>query len=389
MLFLMFCYIGITCICLCAGILFYSFFCREGGQRTIIHFILTGLMLVTAIGQWIALVLPLNALSLFFIFGLIIVFTIARRKQVWNLLLNFKGNFEVRDKTFVGCFFCLFLMIMVLNAGPFIMDDTDSYHIQAVKWIQEYGSVPGIANLHLRFGFNSSWFASIALFSFPVHGLKAYGALNGLLSIWICYYLLHSIFYSIKNNRFQNKGATIASLVLIILCLLVWPMIRGSAVNMNYDFINTCCIIILFVDLFKTGEKYRIEWLIWPLYLFTVRMMNFPLLILNLVFILHLLKQHFFRKVLICFFGALIFVVPFLMRNCILSGYIFFPVYQVNLFSFDWKADRLQLIEISRYIKYFNRVNPMFQPLRRQRICLFPVGYSAGLPIFSVMINCC
>jgi hypothetical protein len=46
-----------------------------------------------------------------------------------------------------------------------------------------------------------------------------------------------------------------------------------------------------------------------------------------------------------------------------LSGYAFFPVYQLDFFSFDWKVEKLKLIEISRYIKYFNRVNPMFLPL--------------------------
>ncbi len=74
------------------------------------------------------------------------------------------------------------------------MDDTSSYHIQMVKWIQEFGSVPGIANLHLRFGFNSSWFTSIALFSYPVSGLNIYSSLNGLLSIWTGYFLLEKVF---------------------------------------------------------------------------------------------------------------------------------------------------------------------------------------------------
>lgn len=372
MLFLMFCYIGITCICLWAGILFYSFFYRDGGRRTVIHFMLTGLMVVTAIGQWIVLVLPLNALSLIFIFVLCVVFTIMRREQVWDLFQYSVASLRSKDLLFFGCFFCYFLMILVLNAGPFMMDDTDSYHIQAVKWIQEYGSVPGIANLHLRFGFNSSWFVSIALFNFPIHGLNTYGALNGLLSIWICYYFLDILFSSIRNNHLKDKGIAVASLAIFVLCLLNWPMIRGSADSMNYDFISTCCIIILFVDLFKTEEQNRIEWLIWPVYLFTVRMMNFPLVILSLFFVIHLLNKNSFRKLLLSFFGALIFVVPFLIRNCILSGYAFFPVYQLDFFSFDWKVDKLQLIEITRYIKYFNRVNPMFQPLSVTENLHFP-----------------
>ena len=65
-------------------------------------------------------------------------------------------------------------MILVMNAGPTIMDDTDSYHIQMIKWARDYGSVPGIANLHLRYGFNSSWFISVALLSPAIKGVNSY-----------------------------------------------------------------------------------------------------------------------------------------------------------------------------------------------------------------------
>ncbi len=372
MLFLMFCYVGITCICLWAGILFYSFIYGEGHQRTVIHYILTGLMVVTAIGQWIVLVLPLNAKALFFITSLFIIFTIIRRERAWNLLLNITGNIKGGNKLFFVCFFCYFLMILVLNAGPFIMDDTDSYHIQMVKWIYEYGSVPGIANLHLRFGFNSSWFIAIAFFGFPIQSLNSYGALNGLLSVWICYYLLDVIFDPVRKEYAQGRRISVAGFVILILCLLNWPMIRGSASSMNYDFISTCCIIVLFTDLIKLEKKYPIEWLIWPMFLFTVRMMNFPLLILSLFYIIQFIKIQSFRKLLASVFWLFFVIVPFLIRNCILSGYAFFPVYQLDFFSFDWKSDKMQLMEISKYIRYFNRVNPMFQPIIVTENLTFP-----------------
>jgi hypothetical protein len=258
---------------------------------------------------------------------------------------------------------CLVIMIWILNAGPFMMDDTDSYHIQMVKWIQEYGSVPGIANLHLRFGFNSSWFSSIALFGYPVHGLNNYGSLNGLLSAWLCFYLLEIILNSIRSNSARSNSFTIASIIIFILCLVNWPMIRGSAMSANYDFISTCCILILFIDLIRNQNELPVEWLIWPAYLVTVRMMNFPLLILSAAFILRFLNPISTRKLFLCFFAAGFILIPFLVRNIILSGYMFFPVYQLDFFSFDWKADKMKLIEITKYIKYFNRVNPMFQPL--------------------------
>ena len=365
MLFLMLCYIGITCICLWAGILFYSFFNdRKESGKAILQLLLTGLIMVTAIGQWVVLFFPLNVFVIFFILCVCIIFTIICKRRAWILVLNCANEIREKNLLFLGCFICYFLMILVLNAGPFMMDDTDSYHIQMVKWIHEYGSVPGIANLHLRFGFNSSWFVAIALFGFPIQGLNNYGALNGLLSVWICYYLLDAVFNSVRKGYVYGRGISVAGFVILVLCLLNWPMIRGSASGMNYDFISTCCIIVLFTDLIKCEKGYYpIEWLIWPMFLFTVRMMNFPLLILSLFYILQFFKIQSFRKLSASAFCLFFVIAPFLIRNCILSGYAFFPVYQLDFFSFDWKSEKMQLIEISKYIKYFNRVNPMFQPM--------------------------
>ncbi len=207
MLYLILCYLGITCICLWAGIIFYSLTDQtENVQKNIFQYLITGLIVVTSISQWIVLVFPLTAIALFFILCILFIVTILQRKRISFVLIhNVSGKREKNSWLFI-CFFCFSLMILVLNAGPVLMDDTDSYHIQMVKWIQEYGSVPGIANLHLRFGFNSSWFVSIALFSYPVHGLNTYGTLNGLLSLWLCFYFLRNIFY--RSRQFRIKSNT-------------------------------------------------------------------------------------------------------------------------------------------------------------------------------------
>ena len=363
MLYLILFYFGITCICLWAGILVYSCIDRERtSERSLVHYLITGLILITVMGQWIVLFFPIRFYSLLFILCLVLLLTGIRRER---MIILFKRCFAAGEKNilFIGSLFFLGLMILVLNAGPFMMDDTDSYHIQMVKWIQEYGSVPGIANLHLRFGFNSSWFVSIALFCFPGFGLNSYGTLNGLLSAWLCFYLLENIILSIKGNPAKSNAFSIACMVLFFLCLLNWPMIRGSAASTNYDFISTCCIIILFVDLSVGQKEMPAEWLLWPAYLCSVRLMNFPLLILSLLYLFQFFKTGSYRKVFLGFFAAGFIIIPFLTRNIIISGYPFFPVYQLDLFSFDWKADKMKLMEISRYIKYFNRVNPMFQSL--------------------------
>jgi hypothetical protein len=45
--------------------------------------------------------------------------------------------------------------------------DIQAYHLQAVRWAAEFGSVPGLANLHGRLGFNSALHPLAALLSSP------------------------------------------------------------------------------------------------------------------------------------------------------------------------------------------------------------------------------
>jgi hypothetical protein len=375
MLYLIFYYLLISSVCLWAGIIIYSFIpLVKPGNLSFINCLITGLIGITCIGQWIVLFLPLNIFTLFAILVLCGIISFFRQEQITRSFRDcWLLNFRKRSPLFYMCLLCFVIMILIINAGPVMMDDTDSYHIQMVKWVQEYGTVPGIANLHLRFGFNSSWFSSIALMNYPVSGLNSYLSLNGLLSVWFCYFLLDRLTYygSETNGSLLNNRAA-ACLILLFLCLLNWPLIRGSASSANYDFISSVCVIILFIDLKDDQKEVPIEWLIWPVYLCTIRMTNFPLLILSLVFIFYNPKLFSFGRLLSIFIFFVFVLIPFLARNVILSGYPVFPAYQIDIFSTDWKADKSKLIELGNYIKYFNRVNPMFQTMSVTEKLSFP-----------------
>jgi hypothetical protein len=61
---------------------------------------------------------------------------------------------------FLGVAFAFFLAVR--SCGPCQYYDTGLYGAGAVRWIQTYPAVPGLANLHGRLGFNSSVFLCIA-----------------------------------------------------------------------------------------------------------------------------------------------------------------------------------------------------------------------------------
>jgi hypothetical protein len=355
MIYLIILYCFITLLCAWTGCIFYAFIDPFNTPdphygRPAFFYLINGLILLTALAQWWVLFLPLTPVALMAICFLLLILTWVKRKT-WVL-----PGFIRRIKPsalFIGCLLVFLFMILTLNAGPTIRDDTDSYHIQMVKWAQQYGTVPGIANLHLRFGFNCSWFISIALLSPHIQGINQYLVLNGLLSCWLCHYLLQKIGRAFsKDNTSPSANGGIASYLILLIALLIWPMIRGNAASANYDFITTCCIIALFIEGFFSGQPGP-EWIVWPFYLFTVRILNAPLLLLTVF----MLSRSSLRASFIWMSAGAFLIVPFIIRNVILSGYPLFPIWQLDPFSFDWKVSRPLVREISEFIKYFNRAN--------------------------------
>jgi hypothetical protein len=248
------------------------------------------------------------------------------------------------------------LLIILISAGPLMMDDTESYHIQSIKWIQGHGTVPGLVNLHERFGFNTSWFSSVALFSFFPDTTGGYTALNSLLSVWFCYWFITKSHHLLKE---YNHRSAFALLITLAFSIAVWPMIRGNAATTNYDFITTAIVFVLFSETFLAKEKEfnpGIEWLIWPVYLFTVRVINFPLLILSLIALVYFIKGNRIKSLLLPSVYCLLLIAPFIARNIYIAGYPFYPAMYFDWFAVDWKADALQTEKLLEFIKYYNRV---------------------------------
>ena len=384
MLYTALAYCIISLVCFIAGIVFYELWPSGAGAstppRSFIVYIITGLIIVTGMAQWLALFMPLTVYTSLAVVTLLFLLFLVRRKRVLHIISCFYRNFGNTSLLFRSGAIVFVLMIAVLNAGPIIMDDTDSYHIQAVKWLQEYGTVPGLANLHLRYGFNSSWFSSIGLLSPRINDINAYTVLNGALSCWLCIYLFKKATAMCSKGMPASGSINLpASLFMLLIAgILIWPMVRGNAASANYDFITTCCIIVLFIEAFTTpGTAIKQEYILWTCFLFTVRILNFPLLLLAVFLLWKHIQNKEFRKIMGGILAAVFLITPFIARNIILSGYAFFPVYEVDLFSVDWKADREMMVNIVEFVKYYNRVNTTFMPLEETSRLAFPGWISA------------
>ena len=367
MLTLLINHIAITFICIWVGFLFYSIVTKIPLEKPTVYYLVTGFICLTTISQIIVLFMPLTVYVFLPVMFLVAVSVVTN----WQRFLRFCTHIihEINSLLLLQklLFILVWLVILLINAGPILMDDTESYHIQSIKWIQEYGSVPGLVNLHERFGFNSSWFSSIALFNFFSKTTGGFTALNSVLSVWLSYWFI-SKFNQCRTGN--SPTAAFGILATFIAGLVVWPIIRGNAATTNYDFITTCVVVILFAEIFLSTDRKispSIEWILWPAYLFTVKIINFPLLLLSLFAVVILIKQKNIKAALLPIAYCLLLIIPFLIRNIIIAGYPFYPVTSFNWFNVDWKPDSQITEKLLEYIKYYNRVSTTYLDIEQTK----------------------
>jgi len=367
MLSLLLIHIIITFICLWAGFLFYNSLVKATEEKHICFYAITGLIILTLISQIAVLFIPLNIYCQFSVLLLFVISIISNWQKFVKFISYVINEITALSLLSKGLLAGMWLIILLINSGPTMMDDTESYHIQSIKWIQEFGTVPGLVNLHERFGFNSSWFSSIALFSFSSKTTGGFTVLNGILSMWLCIWLIS------KYNQFQkenNVQAAFAILIIFIGALVIWPLIRGNAATANYDFIATAVVSILFIEIFfSPGDRISpsIEWIIWPVYLFTVRVINFPLLLLSLIALIFFINQKKLKAMILPFAYCLLLIISFVIRNFIIAGYLFYPATYFDWFNADWKPDPQMTEKLLEYIKYYNRVNTTYLDIEQTK----------------------
>jgi hypothetical protein len=97
--------------------------------------------------------------------------------------------------------------------------DTLLYHLAAIRWVADFGSVPGLANLHGRLGFNTALHPLAALFGFPFGIEVGREFVNPVLMVAVCAVLLQSVKFD-RKEFFSPDSAYAALLFPLALIFL-------------------------------------------------------------------------------------------------------------------------------------------------------------------------
>jgi hypothetical protein len=222
--------------------------------------------------------------------------------------------------------------------------DTDLYHANAVRWMNDYGTPPGLATLHSRLGFNSSWLTFAALLdNGPLDGRTAW-MMPALPLLGIMLYLGYELFFG-KNTR----------LCLFAACAVPFVFLRGYLAfpNLYYDspsFFFNMIAVMECIRLASTPKKAIIKQSLLIVCLaaasFTIKPIGAVCVLFSSAWISIVLYRHSFfsmRNLLIVFALPCIAGLIWMGKNALLSGYLLFPA-PLGRLPVPWVAEQWNVV---------------------------------------------
>ncbi len=254
--------------------------------------------------------------------------------------------------------YIILIFVMAYGTSHGIMHyDSDLYHAQAIEWIEKYGVVKGLANLHLRLGYNSASFALSALYSFHFINGQSFHVMTGffaLLLSWQCIDIKHLV------RRKYPVLSDFARLAAIYYLFTIYDEMVAPA----SDYYIGCLlfyIIIHWLDLLVLHEKSFVPYELLAfaaVYAATVKLSAAMLVFLAIKPIIQLIRRKKKKAVKPVIFGVLtsiIITIPYLIRNVIISGWLIYPFTGINLFNVPWKVTKGQAQYDAKEIMVYGR----------------------------------
>ena len=234
---------------------------------------------------------------------------------LWKTSVKSLGAFSLPLKSLFTL--SSFLILVQSATAPFIVDN-ETYYIQTIKWLNEYGLVPGLANLHLFFGQTSGWHIAQSVYSLSFL-YENFNDLNGflllLLNFW-AFERLHS--YSVSQNKID-----LAFGLLPLSYVFLFQFVNAPSPDLA---VYVLAFLAFFIYTSEENATEKLK-LLSALLLFAVyiKITAVVLLLLPIIVWVKHFKQINNQLIAIRLLGGLVLFL-FVIKNSILTGYPLYPL---------------------------------------------------------------
>lgn len=337
-------YIFITTLITGYGILYALRKAFGWSPRHIHACIMTGLVALTAYAQWFSLFYRVNLEANLILIGVDVLIVLLLRKSLWQFLKACLHDMGSGKK--IGIFLLILVCAYFTSRGSYI-SDTDLYHAQCIRWLEEYGILKGLANIQSRAAYNSSFFCLSALYSMKYIFGQSMHAVQGFMAL-----LLGGICLDI-GALFKRKKPLLSDFVRIG-AIYYLTLLHREILSPSSDFavmITLFYIMIVWLDLLERKEGSTVPYALLcvaGVYTVTLKLTAGLILVLLIKPVVMLIREKKGREIVTYLLLGLMIIVPYLIRNVVISGWLIYPLTALDLFDVDWKVPA-QLVDADSY----------------------------------------
>lgn len=363
------------------------------GLSCLVFLFFSGLLTISLVSSWIIIFMPVRfsfllTLSIVLMILLIIKFT----ANILNLYATIKKGSRYAPALFTFTFISILLFLLLGTLKP-TNGDTQLYHLQIIKWTNEYGAVPGLANIYPRLGLSSNWFNLISFFYIPEFPHQNFTYLNVTVSIWFLLWLTCKIhFFTTKKNTSTGKALLLFYFFLTAYFLADWQLFRDTANSTAYDFIVTILIIFCLTSLvekaFYSENRTPIIFLIF-ISLSVISFKLSGLLILAFTSVLLINNSKNTRAIWYTIVFGILILLPVLIKNYIITGHLLFPATS-SIGNPDWQLPDIMTQRFKSYIinanRYYNHNQGFINSINKTSTNWIPYWFNGLLPQHRLLI---
>jgi|WetSurMetagenome_2_1015567.scaffolds.fasta_scaffold00504_12 hypothetical protein len=306
----------------------------------------SGFMIVSVLASFASIWMPVGTILLIVISVLSLVLFGIQYIEVKQYCSASIKSHKIVEKPLLIVVAIIVILVLTALVYKITLGDTESYHAQTIQWIRKFAVVPGLGNIHGRLAFNSMFFVVSALFSFHLKDVLIY-PLNG-----ICFTILTLKLASLYNSSLKSGiiwKSVFYGLVLLISLLILIPDLNSPSPDIMCAMLVIYTIILLERVLVNVDKSEIISVILLNLVVFSCMTFKISSILLGFSLLLTL-NRNFTKRIFITVVIGFLVLLPFIVRNYYLSGYLIYPFPSVDIYNVDWKIPLNEVVSMKQEI---------------------------------------
>ncbi len=292
-----------------------------------------GLVIATVYAQYFSLFCKVGLLANSIMVSVCVVIILFWKKEIGTLLYDvYKQNSIVKKIAVI----VITAIWAYCTSRGYMHYDSDLYHAQSIRWIEEYGIVKGLGNIHVRFAYNSSFFAVSALYSMKFLLGQSLHTVNGFIALLLSIEVLKLADIIKCKSLLMSDFARLGAFYYLT---IIYRDITAPA----SDYAIMCVVFYIIIKWLEALERDKDNIVPFALlcvggvYAVSLKLTAGLILLLLIKPAYMLIKEKQVKAIFMYIFMGIIVIFPWIARTVIISGYLLYPFPDIDIFNVDWK----------------------------------------------------